>query len=68
VQIMTQLSLHMRAVWWRGLYVLLFPLVFAVTWLESASQDGRDLVIKCCGAVVLMSIGLACAAATGGRL
>jgi hypothetical protein len=54
--------------WWRGLYALLFPLVFAATWLESAPQTARDNAIKSVGVVVLMTLGLICAAATGGRL
>lgn len=52
----------------RALYLLLFPLVFVVTWLEATSPIWRDAAIKSAGFVVLMSLGLACAAATGGRL
>lgn len=65
---MMHLSLQLRTLWWRGLYALLFPLVFAATWFESASQESRDNAIKAVGFVVLMTLGLACAAATGGRL
>lgn len=65
---MTQLSFQFRAICWRGLYMFLFPMVFFITWVESAPQDWRDGLIKSVGFVVLMTIGLACAAATGGRL
>lgn len=65
---MTAMSFRLRAICWRGLYLSLFSIIFLVTAIEMAPQGWRDGTIKSIGFVVLMTLGLACAAATGGRL
>ncbi|MGL5448304.1 MAG: hypothetical protein ACRDBL_13445 [Rhabdaerophilum sp.] len=64
---MTHLSLQLRAVWCRGLYATLFPLVFVATWIEAAPQEWRDGAIKAVGFVVLMVLGFACVVAIDSR-
>jgi hypothetical protein len=65
---MTAVAMRVRALWWRSLYMVLFPLVFLLTWVQMAPAGTRDILIKSTGFVTLMTLGLACAAATGGRL
>ncbi len=65
---MSHLSLHTRILWQRSLYMALFPLVFLMTVVELAPEHWREGAVKSVGFVVLMGLGLACAAATGGRL
>lgn len=65
---MSAVTMRVRAVWWRSLYLFLFPLVFLLTWLQMAPPGTKDALVKSIGFVTLMSLGLACAAATGGRL
>jgi|GEM_PF-4967342 hypothetical protein len=65
---MSAVTMRVRALWWRALYLSLFPLVFLMTWAQMAPAGTRDIMVKSVGFVTLMSLGLACAAATGGRL
>jgi hypothetical protein len=43
-------------------------MVFLMTWVQMAPAGTRDIMVKSVGFVTLMTLGLACAAATGGRL
>lgn len=65
---MTEVSLRVRALGQRGLYYVLFPIVFAITAVELAPESWREAGVKTVGGTVLMGLGLACAAAMGGRL
>lgn len=65
---MAAMSLQLRAIWWLSLYLVLFPVFFVTTVIELAPQEWRDGAVKSVAFVVLMTLGLACAAATGGRL
>ena len=65
---MAAVTMRVRAVYWRLLYLVLFPLVFLMTWAQMASAGTKDVLVKSAGFVTLMTLGLACAAATGGRL
>lgn len=65
---MSAVTMRVRAVYWRSLYLVLLPLVFLVTWAQMAPAGMKDVLVKSVGFVTLMTLGLACAAATGGRL
>lgn len=65
---MSAVAMRVRAFWWRSLYLVLFPLVFLMTWAQAAPEGTREALVKSVGFVTLMTLGLACAAATGGRL
>jgi hypothetical protein len=65
---MAAVTMRVRAVYWRSLYLVLFPLVFLITWAQMAPAGTKDVLVKSAGFVTLMTLGLACAAATGGRL
>lgn len=65
---MAEVSLRVRALGLRGLYYVLFPFVFAITAVELAPESWRDAGLKTAAGTVLLGLGLACAAATGGRL
>ncbi len=65
---MSAVTMRVRAFWWRSLYLVLFPLVFLMTWAQMAPAGTKDVLVKSVGFVTLMTLGLACAAATGGRL
>lgn len=65
---MSAVTMRVRAVCWRSLYLVLLPLVFLMTWAQMAPAGTKDVLVKGAGFVTLMTLGFACAAATGGRL